>query len=69
MNPSSQFGSRWDAAVDRADFVRQTSGVDLLNAALRVQYSGADQSYLFPLLLQDEHAMTDLSYLDLLLLD
>jgi predicted alpha-1,6-mannanase (GH76 family) len=33
MNSSNQFGGNWAASVDQADFVRQTSGLDLLNAA------------------------------------
>jgi hypothetical protein len=31
-----QFGCNWAAPVDVADFVRQTSGLDLVNAALLV---------------------------------
>ena len=36
MNERYQFGSNWAAPVDVADFVRQTSGLDLMNAALLV---------------------------------
>jgi predicted alpha-1,6-mannanase (GH76 family) len=36
MNDRHQFGSNWAAPVDVADFVRQTSGLDLVNAALLV---------------------------------
>jgi predicted alpha-1,6-mannanase (GH76 family) len=36
MNEHHQFGSNWAAGVDQADFVRQTSGLDLVNAALLV---------------------------------
>lgn len=35
-NERYQFGCNWAAPVDVADFVRQTSGLDLVNAALRV---------------------------------
>jgi predicted alpha-1,6-mannanase (GH76 family) len=55
MNSSDQFGHRWDAPVDQADFVRQTSGLDLLNAAMLVQASAPDVSYLGPLLLSDDN--------------
>jgi hypothetical protein len=37
MNSSYQVGASWSAPVDTADFIRQTSAVDLLNAALLVQ--------------------------------
>ena len=33
MNGSSQFGGNWSGPFDKADFVRQTAAVDLLNAA------------------------------------
>ena len=33
-NAAHQYGCRWDRPIDTADFVRQTSAVDLLNAAL-----------------------------------
>ncbi len=68
MYNGTQFGHRWDAELDIADFVRQTAGVDLLNAALAVGSVGSDLSYLDPLLLgaRDGH---DLSYLEPLLLD
>jgi len=66
-NSSNQFGASWSADVDTADFIRQTSAVDLLNAALTVQYIGTDLSYLDLLLGQVRGV--DLSYLDLLLLD
>jgi hypothetical protein len=36
MNERAQFGCNWAAPVDVADFVRQTAGVDLINAALLV---------------------------------
>lgn len=51
MNDANQFGHRWDQEPDMADFVRQTAGVDLLNAALAVQAVPSDLSYLRPLLL------------------
>jgi predicted alpha-1,6-mannanase (GH76 family) len=34
MNEHYQFGCNWAAAADAPDFLRQTAGVDLLNAAL-----------------------------------
>lgn len=34
---SGHYGMRWNAETDRADFVRQTAAVDLLNAALSTQ--------------------------------
>jgi predicted alpha-1,6-mannanase (GH76 family) len=67
MNSSYQFGASWSAPVDTADFVRQSSAIDLLNAALLVQHRSADLSYLTPLLLQRTNA-ADLSYLTPLLL-
>jgi predicted alpha-1,6-mannanase (GH76 family) len=36
VNERHQFGSNWAAPVDVADFVRQTAGLDLVNAALLV---------------------------------
>jgi predicted alpha-1,6-mannanase (GH76 family) len=36
MNEQHMFGANWAAPVDAADFVRQTAGLDLINAALRV---------------------------------
>jgi predicted alpha-1,6-mannanase (GH76 family) len=50
MNSANQFGAQWDVSPpdDKTDFVRQTSGIDLLNAAMRTQ---TDLSYLVPLLL------------------
>ncbi|HEX6934642.1 MAG TPA: glycoside hydrolase family 76 protein [Streptosporangiaceae bacterium] len=36
MNERSQFGGNWAAAADAPDFMRQTAGVDLLNAVLLV---------------------------------
>ena len=36
VNEHHQFGCNWAAPVDMADFVRQTAGVDLVNAALLV---------------------------------
>jgi len=36
VNEHHQFGGNWAAPVDVADFVRQTAGLDLVNAALRV---------------------------------
>ena len=36
VNEHHQFGCNWAAPVDVADFVRQTAGLDLVNAALRV---------------------------------
>lgn len=39
MNEQHLFGSNWSAPVDAADFVRQTAGLDLINAALRVSVS------------------------------
>jgi len=35
-NSAHQFGCNWSAPVDAADFVRQTAGLDLVNAALLV---------------------------------
>jgi predicted alpha-1,6-mannanase (GH76 family) len=67
MNPSNQFGNRWDEGVSIADFVRQTAGLDLLNAALMVQNIAADSSFLEPLLLDDRRR--DPGYLQPLLLD
>lgn len=52
-NSSFQFGASWSAPLDTADFVRQTSAVDLLNAAVLVQYRDPDTPYLTPLLLAD----------------
>ena len=69
MNGSNEFGRRWDAPVDTADFIRQTAALDLLNAAMVVQSVAADLSYLEPLLLNDQHDPTDMSYLDPLLLN
>lgn len=37
VNDHHQFGCNWAAAVDVADFVRQTAGLDLINAALLVE--------------------------------
>jgi hypothetical protein len=54
MNSSNQFGGSWSAAVDVADFVRQTAAVDLLNAAMLVlALSTTDLSYLVPILLNN----------------
>ncbi len=39
MNEQHLFGGNWAAPVDAADFVRQTAGLDLINAALRVDES------------------------------
>jgi predicted alpha-1,6-mannanase (GH76 family) len=39
MNEQHMFGANWAAPVDVADFVRQTAGLDLINAALRVSAS------------------------------
>jgi predicted alpha-1,6-mannanase (GH76 family) len=36
VNENHQFGCNWAAPVDATDFVRQTAGVDLINAALLV---------------------------------
>jgi predicted alpha-1,6-mannanase (GH76 family) len=52
MNASSQFGANWAAPVDTPDFVRQCSGVDLLNAALLV--TPVNIAYIFPLLLGEK---------------
>jgi len=49
MNSANQVGSRWDRCTDKSDFMRQTSALDLLNAAMAVQ--SADLSYLVPVLL------------------
>lgn len=66
-NSSGQFGSRWDSTVDVADFIRQSSAVDLLNAGLVVER--IDLSYLEPLILNAGRAKRiDLSYLEPLLL-
>ncbi len=35
-NEQHMFGANWAAPVDATDFVRQTAGLDLINAALRV---------------------------------
>jgi hypothetical protein len=43
MNEHYQFGCNWAAPVDVADFVRQTAGIDLINAALLVS-TGAGAS-------------------------
>jgi predicted alpha-1,6-mannanase (GH76 family) len=40
MNEHYQFGCNWAAAADAPDFLRQTAGLDLLNAALVVSASG-----------------------------
>jgi len=40
MNEACQFGSNWAAPVDVPDFVRQTAGLDLVNAALLVSGRG-----------------------------
>jgi predicted alpha-1,6-mannanase (GH76 family) len=40
MNARHQFGCNWAAPVDTPDFVRQTAGIDLVNAALLVSESG-----------------------------
>jgi predicted alpha-1,6-mannanase (GH76 family) len=61
---TGHFGHRWDEFPDITDFVRQTSAVDLLNAALEVQSVTTDLSYLDPLL---GPSSTDQSYLDPLL--
>jgi hypothetical protein len=69
MDDASHFGHRWDKCVDIADFIRQTAGVDLLNAALAVQAVPDDQSYIEPLLLDPaQRRNRDLSYLEPLLL-
>ena len=69
MDNASHFGHRWDKRVDIADFIRQTAGVDLLNAALAVQAVPDDQSYIEPLLLDSaQRRNRDLSYLEPLLL-
>ena len=66
---ASHFGHRWDKKPDIADFIRQTAGVDLLNAALAVQAVPDDQSYIEPLLLDSaQRRNRDLSYLEPLLL-
>jgi predicted alpha-1,6-mannanase (GH76 family) len=39
MNDQHLFGCNWAAPVDAEDFVRQTAGLDLINAALRVSAS------------------------------
>lgn len=67
MNSSYQFGANWSAPVDTADFVRQSSAIDLLNAALLMQHRSGDLSYLTPLIFQHTKA-ADLSYLSPLLL-
>jgi hypothetical protein len=36
MSARYQFGCNWAAPVDKTDFVRQTAGLDLVNAALLV---------------------------------
>ena len=40
MNDRHQFGGNWAAPPDTADFVRQTAGLDLINAALLVSKPG-----------------------------
>ena len=44
MNSAHQFGCNWAAPVDVADFVRQTAGLDLVNAALLVVKTDPAQS-------------------------
>jgi predicted alpha-1,6-mannanase (GH76 family) len=39
VNSRHEFGCNWAAAADAADFVRQTAGLDLVNAALLVTSS------------------------------
>ena len=39
MSPQHLFGANWAAPAEPADFVRQTAGLDLINAALRVTQS------------------------------
>jgi predicted alpha-1,6-mannanase (GH76 family) len=65
MNSLNQFGRRWNEKPDEVDFVRQTSGLDLLNAAMIALASAPDLSYLDPLLFNDDK---DVAYLEPLLL-
>ena len=69
FNPANQnqFGGRWAGPFDTADVVRQTSAVDLLNAATLAQSVPVDLSYLDPLLLDGKDSGKDLSYLQTLL--
>ncbi len=43
MNEDYQFGCNWAVPVDAADFVRQTAGLDLVNAALLVLKSSPSE--------------------------
>jgi predicted alpha-1,6-mannanase (GH76 family) len=43
VNEDYQFGCNWAAPVDAADFVRQTAGLDLVNAALLVLKSSPSE--------------------------
>jgi hypothetical protein len=63
---SYQFGHRWDQPMDISDFVRQTAGVDLLNAAISVQSMASGISSVYALLLTDPSPH---DWLDSLLLD
>jgi hypothetical protein len=65
-NSANQYGGSWSQHIDKADFIRQSSAVDLLNAVLSVQQ--IDLSYIEPLLLRDGSDVADLSYLEPLLL-
>jgi predicted alpha-1,6-mannanase (GH76 family) len=67
QNSDNQYGASWSVQYDTFDFARQTSAIDLLNAALAVQNSGPDTSYLGLLLGGDQRR--DISYLYPLLLD
>jgi hypothetical protein len=39
MSEQHLFGANWAAPAEPTDFVRQTAGLDLINAALRVAES------------------------------
>ena len=69
MNSANQFGSSWSAPIDTVDFVRQSAALDLLNAAMTVQYAVTNGSYVDILLLDEKRAGIDVSYLDPLLLN
>ncbi len=66
MNSASQFGHRWDYDYDSADFVRQTAGLDLLNATMRVLKVRPSLAYLDLLLVRQKQPA--IAHLDPLLL-
>jgi predicted alpha-1,6-mannanase (GH76 family) len=60
-NLFAQFGLSWSGPIDTVDFVRQSSALDALNAAMRVRQHPATISYLGPLLLGGHRAPPDVS--------